>query len=231
MNVSVFCTTFWDNYQERAEAKRVELLDWSQRVSKHLPDAFKFLSTGCCDDLSLNPTKLPCINSGAPKTKAYDVWNWSYFLCAFESALWFSWHNLPMAEVLIGWESNCWVNRQTNIQKLLDEFEARKDLIMAPQYHGSPDFNFIAMKRGAIPKFQHHRRRGNLVESDKKAQLAEIEMGEIFKNDWWNPWPEVLSIRQEYGVPPPFHCIPNDEAMRWPLVALPSPIVQQHILA
>jgi len=230
MNVSVFCTTFWDNSPEKAELKRPELDYWTQRVKKALPDAFQFLSTGCCDNLELNPTKLPCINSGAEKTKAYDVWNWSYFLCAFESALWFAWHNLRESEILIGWESNCWLNRQTNAIKLLDEFRANNASIMAPQYHGSPDFNFIAMKRSAIPKFQHHRRRGNLIESEAKAELAEIEMGEIFKRDWWNPWPEIVSIRQEYGVPTPFHCLPDSEAVRWPMIALPSPEVQKHIM-
>lgn len=232
MNILAFCTTFWDDDPKLAEAKGPELAAWHSRVMRDLDcDALGvFLATGCCDNWDLNPLlelRVPMLKSFEPRTKPYDVFRWSYFLCAFESALWNALHcGLPW-DLLVELESNCWINPKVNLSDLLTEFPARPELILAPAWCEQPDFNFLVMKPAAVPAFLHHRRRANLVDDDQPMpMLAEAELGQIFKGRWWNPWPEIQSIRQGYQVPG--WAMPSNEVAKdWPCVALPSPEIQK----
>ena len=237
MRTLVFCTTFWDDKPELAEAKKPELLDWLLRVDKRFNSPSVFLATGCQDKPELNPLRswggklwdrrndIPVISSGEPKTKPYDIFHWSYFLCAFEAALWHA--KSQSFDLLVELESNCWINPSLNLPKLFGEFLARPELILSPAWCDQPDFHFLVMKPAAVPAFLHHRLRGNLVNYDQpKPMLAEIEIGRIFKDRWWKPWAEPYSIRQGYNVSG-WTMVPDEEAKHWPVVGMPSPGIQK----
>ena len=238
MKAIAFCTTFWDDDPKLAEAKATELNGWVDRAERYFHPGGMFLATGCQDDPRLNPVRdrVSCVvPSGEPKTKPYDVFRWSYFLCAFEAALWKVTLNAQRWagpwDLLVEMESNVWINPKVDVGALLSTFLMRDELILAPSWFGRPDFNLLIMKPAAVPAFLHHRLRGNLVDHDKPCpMLAEDELGEIFKGRWWNPWPDLMICRQQWGIPenPPDWRVTEDEVAKdWPVVALASPEIQR----
>jgi len=229
MNVAIFCTTFWGSSTEKAKSECEKINAWSRGVSKVFPDAYKFLSSGTYSDPSLNKTSLPMISSGAEKTQPYDYWNWCYYLCAFDSAMWYAWHNLQNYDIVIGWENDCWANNGKEIEKALAKFMASNFLMMSPAWSGNPDVCWIVIKRIGIPRFLNFRRRGNLVESEHKSHLAENEIGYVFCDSWMNPWPEVETIRQECRKASSKPRFDDCYAMKLPMISCPSQNVKKLI--
>jgi hypothetical protein len=231
MNIAIFCTTFWDRSPDKAKSECDNINTWSREISKVFPNAYKFLSCGTYSDPLLNTTSLPILSSGADRAKPYDVWNWCYYLCAFDSAMWYAWHNLQRYDVIIGWEYDCWINNQSEVESAMNRFMQSDLLMMAPGWSGNPDVNWIAIKRSGIHRFLHYRHRGNLVESEVKSHLAEEELGYIYRGSWMNPWPEIETIRQECRTESSKPRFDDIYAMKLPMISLPSPNVKRSLLA
>jgi hypothetical protein len=123
-------------------------------------------------------------------------------------------------DMLIGWESDTYV-LSANLQAIVKEFEGRPELLCAPRWWKWVDQNFFIMKREGVLRYLHGRLRANLIAPGTKPEpmLAEHEWAEIFHGSWWNPWPNVASIRQDHGI----QDTKDVEAAAWPLVRRPSP--------
>lgn len=44
----------------------------------------------------------------------------------------------------------------------------------------------------------------------------------VFDKRYWNPWPDVTTVRHEHGTPEQFKGT-DDEIMKWPLIVKYSP--------
>lgn len=233
MNIIAFTTTWWDDKADIAVWKKPQLESWLGRVEKYFNPVRVFLATGGKDNPALNPLadRVSIVRSFAAKPLGYDPYRYCYFLCAFEAALWEALRRPEPWDLLVDMEADFWINKTVDVPALLAEFQSRPELILSPAWMQNPDSNFVVMKRDAVPYFLHHRLRGNIVpEPLPLPMLAEVEMAAIFKDKWWNPWPQFLMTRQHWGIPPKppqWDVVPDDIAKHWPVCRMPSPAIKE----
>lgn len=227
MNLACFTTSWWDDRADVAAMKAPELNSWYDRMTKLFHPSVLFVATACEDLPELNPLKgrAEMVRFGCKKSKPYDPIRWAYCNCSLEAALN---HALTLPwDLLIDIEADAFT-RGVNWPVLFKEFQSRPELLLAPAWWDSPETNIMVMKREAIPQFFNNRKRKNLVEdTEPTPMLCEEEFALIFQGKWWNPWRDVRTIRQEYGVVG-HYTVPDETAMTWPFVRLPSPKVRAH---
>lgn len=254
MKITVFTTSWWNNQEEfDARYEGVKLYDvdprtktgilqfhpdykgmfglrqWRERVTRWFPGSPCFISCGTWSDPNLSRfgRLVSIVNAGAEPDHDYTG-SWNYSMCAFTAAMAYmlnqtGWDLLVhlCEDVLFG---------AMNWDSLLREFITRPEEVMSDDWYGRPGY-VVAWKRSAASRFLHQRLRPNLAETDSTGlQLPEDEIGRMFAGKIWNPWPHLVSTRQDFGHESGKYVVPED-TLKWPFIRLPHPrIIDQYIL-
>ena len=224
MNIIAFTSSYWDD--ERS-AKRPDLHDplfglraWRDKVDYLFKPFHKFITCGTWSEPQFSPIgkDVEIINAGLPVGIPYHHLRHQYCMGAFTSA---------MAHVLnrndwdfvVMLDTDCLIGA-VDFPSLFKEFDQRPEIIVSNSWCGTPSGPFAIYKREACVRFLHHRLQGNCVlnESSPDLMLAEYEIGKIYEGLWWNPWPEINNVRQDYSVNP------NDPS---PMAFLHCPFIRQ----
>jgi hypothetical protein len=215
---------------------RFGLREWHRNQLAWFDPAIAFIACGTWSEPAYCPLPIPVINSGAEPTKP-AVLPWNYSSCAFSAACY---HLLNTKD----WDLAVHITDDMLVgpidwQALLTEFMERPEEILATRWYTRMDWP-LAMKRNAVIRFAHQRCRTNLLyfPFSEDAYLEEEMMAlwggcmkpligafvypECAENRWWCPWPDIPTIRQDHGINGSPHP-PDDEAMNWPIVRLPTP--------
>ncbi len=217
---------------------RFGLREWHRNQVAWFNPALAFIVCGTWSDPDLCPLNLPVINSGAEPTKP-AVLPWNYSSCAFSAAM-FHLLNTKDWDLAIHLTDDQLVG-PIDWQALLTEFMDRPEEVLATKWYSRMDWP-IAMKRSAVIRFAHQRCRANLLyfPFTEDAYLEEEQMAlwggcmkplmgafiapECAEPRWWCPWPDLPTIRQDHGISGSPHP-PDDEALEWPIVRLPTPTI------
>lgn len=224
--IACFSLTYWAN-RAHADLLSGELIEWKKRVQGILLPDWLYLACGTKIDSGYNPINVPIVNAEVTYTKSHDVTYWAYSFCAETAGMWYAILNTD-CDIVAQIATDCLIN--FDVASKLNEFATRSDLVLAPSWFGFVDDAIIFYKREAIVKFLNERRRGNLIEAKDCSimpLLSEHEKTEIFKGRWWNPWPGIITMRQEYGISDR-QPIPDDRVVseNWPIVLRPSPYIK-----
>ncbi len=234
MRLANFLTANWRDAAE-AQAKGEGLFglrEWLERTTYLFSPAFSFVACGTWSDPDFSPlpASVPIVNSGVEFTRVYDHFYWMYDACAYTAALAYVLNRRDW-DLLVTLDNDVLVG-DVDFQALLTEFMGRPETYLTPAWCRRPGGPFIALKREGAVRWQHMRRRANLIEepTDPPPLLIEEELGAIFKGRWWNPWPEIATMRQDYGEDDPR---PTREPLdqNWPFVRLPDPAIIGEYLA
>lgn len=206
-----FTMTCWNTRQE-AERLGPTLQATMDRVEHYFSPRRFFLASGTWSEPNWSPLpmRVPVINSGASLTKPYEPRRWCYAACALTAA---------MAYALADSEWNLLVTLDTDVlvgavdfDAILREFLDRPEELVGSAWQGHMGMP-LAWKREGAARWQHQRRRANLIEDNEPDPLwIEEEYDVIYKGRWWNPWPHIKTTRQEGDEPL------NPDAVTWPFV-------------
>ncbi len=234
MRIIAFTTTYWDNLES---SRRPEITDpifglraWHDRVRFLFSPTSIFLACGTWSDPALNPLDglARVVNAGIPVGIPYNVHRHQYCMAAYTAAMA---HLLDRQDwdLAVLLDTDCLVGA-VNFPKLIDEFLKRPDFILTNAWCRFPAGPLVVFKREACVRLLHHRIQGNIVLHDDSddLMLAEWELGEIFKGVWWNPWPQIESVRQDFPMNPDD---PDPlQFLRCPFIRQPNPKVIQPFL-
>ena len=237
MRIIAFTMSYWDNEEQARRAGEL-LVPWKETVDKWLKPVSAFIACGTWSEPALSPLgpEVPVINADAVKDRPYDVVWHNYSLCSFGAAFHYAlshayWDLLAIldTETLIG---------NVNFEKLLGEFLERPELHLNEDWHGRPGGPFQVWKREGASRWLNYRQRANFIpkpevkegqEPPAEPMLQEYEMGVIFKDLWWNPWPEIPTMRQDHGEDSEKYVTPED-TLKWPFVRKPHPSIVERYL-
>lgn len=206
---------------------RFGLKSWFSNAIRWFPEQRYIVACGTWSDpdYSRFGRMVKIINSGALPNHPYTG-SWNYAMCAFTGMMAYAlnlndWDLMVMldGDVLFGaldWNS------------LLREFASRDTEVMGTDWHGRPGY-LMAWKRSAAIRFLHQRLRPNLSETFSEGmELPEDELGRMYEGKLWNLWPDLVTVRQDYGHEAEKYINPQD-TLTWPMIRLPHPsIIEQY---
>lgn len=233
MTSIAFVTSFWDDAEDARKKGEgpFGLKSWRERIQHYFSPDHIFIAAGTWSDPKFSPLpyEVPVINSGVEKIGDYDPWYNQYSACAYTAAYAYA-LNIPGWDICINLDNEILVGA-VDFDSLLTEFMQREEELLEADWHGRPG-GMMFLKRKGASRFLHERRRANIIEnrSGQKPMLVEDEIGEIFKGRWWNPWPHIQSIRQDFKRHPQDAQKRIPEVFDWPFVSEPHPqIVERYI--
>jgi hypothetical protein len=232
MRIWLFTLAHWHTQEDAsklaADKSYFGLNHWLIRARFLLDPRHVFIASGTWSDPLWNPLGrfVPVINSGATLTKPYEARYWNYAACAFTGALAYALNQSTQWDLLCLLDTDALVGR-VNFDALLREFAGRPETYLTAAWDGPPGGPFAAWKHAGASRWLHQRRRANLVASEATPEpiLIEEEWGEIYRDTWWNPWPENATLRQDNR--PEL----NDAALGWPFVRMPCAEIVERYLA
>ena len=229
MRTIAWTTSHWDDEEQ---SRRPEITDglfgleaWHKRVTYLFKPIHSFIACGTWSDPAFSPLdpSVAIVNAGIKAGIPYDYRRYQYWMAAFTAASAYvlnrnDWDLLLLldTDTLVG---------AVDFKSLLSEFMERDELILSNNWSDTPSGPFFAIKRDGVARFLHCRLKGNCVLNEKSQDmmLGEYEIGEIYKGLWWNPWPEITNVRQDYSVNPND---PNPMAfLHCPFIRQPHPAV------
>lgn len=227
MRIIVFTMAWWES-PEHAQSQSIALNKWLSDVRYYYRPQHIFVASGTWSEPMHSPLPLllPVINGGVTKDRPYDAVWWNYSSTALTAALSYvltrrDWDLVVChdTDVLVG---------AVDFDSLLREFLSRPETLLCADWHGRPSGGSpLVWKPYAAAKWINQRRRANLIEhneGDPLPMLVEDEMGEIHKGQWWNPWPHLQTMRQDFGCSSE---IPERDPLEkeWPFVRMPNPSI------
>ena len=237
MKVICFTMSYWDDEVQAQKAGEL-LLPWKKTVDKWLKPVHRFVSCGTWSEPSLSPlgADVPIINAGAVKDRPYDVIWHNYSGCAYGAAFHYAltmnyWDLIAIldTETLIG---------NVDFDAVLNEFLKRPEIHLNQDWHGRPGGPLQVWKREGLSRWLNYRQRANFIPKPEPVEgvepeppmLLEDEMGIIYKDLWWNPWPEFPTLRQDCGEDSEKYVTP-EETLKWPFIRKPHPSIVERYLA
>jgi len=227
MKIIVFTMAWWES-REHAWEQWDALNKWLDAVQYYYQPRHTFLASGTWSEPTQSPLPkwVPIINGGVTKDRPYDAVWWNYSSTALTAAFSYvlnrrDWDLLVLhdADVLVG---------AVDFDSLLREFMSRPETFLCSDWHGRPSGGSpLVWKPYAAAKWLNQRRRANLIEHTAgipTPMLVEDEMGIIHEGEWWNPWPNIPTMRQDFGCTSK---IPEREPLEkaWPFVRMPNPAI------
>jgi len=221
MKVVVFGIANWD-CQAQADYLKPYMEEWRNRVRFFVNDPEIFISTGTYSDPKYSPLNLPLVQNGITKTRPYSK-NWNYFRNGFMTGCWNALLNMDF-DVLF--HIQCRNLLGTDMISNLHRFMDSTKQIMAPRFvsksigiDNSVDVSLMAMKPDAVRLFTSFGLRPSL--SPFEQQNCETEALELFKDSWYNPYPEINTCSKRvssFGNDGPDD-MSKEEFMRLPFIA------------
>lgn len=230
MRTIAWTTSHWDN---EAQSRRPEITDelfgleaWHKRVTCLFKPIHSFIACGTWSDPAFSPldSSVAIVNAGIKVGIPYDYKRYQYWMAAFTSASAYVLNLRNDWDLLLFLDTDSLVGA-VDFKSLLSDFMERDELIISNSWSDTPSGPFFALKMDGVARFLHCRLKGNCVLDDQSQDLmlGEYEIGEIYKGLWWNPWPEITNVRQDYSVNPND---PNPMAfMHCPFIRQPHPAV------
>jgi len=196
MKIIVFGVINWDS-KVQAEYLKPSLEEWRNRVRYFCDEPEIFMASGTYSNPKYNPLNIPIIQNGITKTRPYSK-NWNYFRNGFITGCWYSLLNMEF-DVLI--HVQCRTFLGVDLISTLHRFMDSSKQIMAPRYvsktkniHDSVEVSMMAMKPDAVRLYTSFGIRPSLSPYDQIN--CETEAFELFGNSWYNPYPEIQSIKK-----------------------------------
>ncbi len=230
IRVWAWTTSWWDGPEQARAATdgTFGLLAWHQRVTQYLSPSHCFIACGTWSNPTLCPLhRVPVINAGITQGTPYDIYYNHLCLAAWTGAMAYALNHRESWDLLVLLDTDALIGA-IDFDALLREF-LRRDEILLAQWWGSDIGGplYVWKPEGAV-RFMHGRHRANLLPqpSDKKAKkppTSEAEMLSIYSGAWWNPFPELRTVRQDYGQTDPER--DNAKVLKWPLVRKPDPAI------
>lgn len=232
----VFGVSHWDT---KEEAKNVydQICQWRHSIyysglDVSNIDDHMFLTTGTYSKPSLLYQhllpdlmlyRLSVIQNGVQYTKPYDV-TWNYFRNGFMTGIWHFLLNKRNCDILFHIQPRTLI-RKNALDGLMNEFRESDALIMAPKlkydYGVHVEVSFMAMKREAVMLYASSGLRSSLSLVPLGAFNCEAEAEHLFYDKWFNPWPDISSIRK-YPMVRREDCeynISDEEFIKLPFIA------------
>lgn len=230
--VIAFTTTHW--CRESIGSPRIidpvfGLGAWYRRVKYLFSPIHTFLACGNWSDPFMNPLPgVSVVNAGLHSCIKYDLFRSQLCMAAYTAAMAYV-LNRSHWDLVVLLDTDCLVGA-VDFPKLIDEFVRRPEIILTNSWNDAPAGPCVILKREGCVRLLHHRIQGNIVlgDSSPNLMLGEFEMKAIFEGKWWNPWPEIKTVRQDFYVNPND---PNPMAFLYcPFVRQPHPDLVQPYL-
>lgn len=205
--------------QAHANSINDDLVDWHERARAAFRDPPDTLLVERGPRHDFFPIISPILFAGIPDSKPYHCKDWSYGVACGQAAL--SYVMQHEFDLCVGLTTDAILG--VSLQAIAEEFMTRPEVIGGPLWHGSLDTHLVLMKRPAIIDILYSL---PFMPLGQNALYYEHALGMLFDRRWWNPWPEVRTIRHEYGTPEQFRG-PDDDIMHWPMLAKTSPAVAE----
>ena len=199
MKTIVYGVTHWDD-EEQAKEQASDLHQWYNRVKTHIPNASEiFLTTGTYSPPQYNP--LPCKLFQIPffRPAPYNKQN-CYFRLGFITGIWKALLDFPDFDLLIHCQCRHLLG-ESILEHLENFFYKRDELVMSINFTADNntlygmDVGFLVMKKPAALYYTIASKR-NVCESSYECLNCEEEAYEMFKNNWYNPWPHIPTVKQ-----------------------------------
>lgn len=232
MRIIAFTMGYWNNEGHAKDQAHgmFGLIEWHKRVVRFLDPMGLFIACGTVSNPDFNPLNdrgVLTVNSGQKDVGGYDVYYNQYSLCAWMAAMAYA-CNRQDWDLLCILDTDCLVGA-VDFDLLFREFMEREELMLSPQWFDRPGGPFYAFKPDGAAWYLHRRLRANMIASGgQEPMLQENEMATIFGNKWWNPWPDIQSMRQDYPQRQPAD---PRECLVWPFVRFPHPSIIEEYLA
>lgn len=221
MKVLVFGVANWDN-QAQADYFKPYMEEWRNRVRYFVNEPDMFISTGTYSDPTQMDVNVPIIQNGITKTRPYSR-NWNYFRNGFLVGCWNAILNYDF-DILLHVQCRNLIG--IDMISMLHRFNDSNKQVMAPKYISesrdikiSIDVGFLAMKPDAVRTYTTFGIRPSLSPFDQIN--CETEAYEIFGDSWYNPFPEINTIKKResnFGKDGDAD-LSKEEFMRLPIIA------------
>jgi len=225
MKIVVFGVGNWDS-QAQADFLKPSYEEWRGRVRYFCNEPEMFIATGTYSNPKEAPLNVPIIQNGITKTRPYSK-NWNYFRNGFMTGCW---HSILNMEFDVLFHVQCRTLLGADMMSNLHRFMDSSKQIMAPRYvsktreiENSIEVGCMAMKSDAVRLFTSFGFRPSLSPS---AQVnCETEALELFKDSWYNPYPEINSCRKRESS---FGKDGEDDLSKEEFMKLPLIAAQKH---
>ena len=215
MKIIVFGTTNWDSEEQfnldcKICNKKEQLYEWYNRAFKFITNPYKvFITAGSESNTDINPLPVDLFQIGFKKTIRHSNQN-NYFRLALMTGVWKTLLEYPDFDLLIHIQCNYLLGK--DFGPLLSEFMQREEQLMALNFKSALpagmqaknnncfiETGFMALKRPAAQIYVAAGMR-QCCDPDPYPLSCEEEAYTMFANSWWNPIPDILTIRQRDRV-------------------------------
>lgn len=222
MKILAFSTVYFPDARS-ARSQFADIADWRERAISAMPECPRLFLVDGEQGANHAPLWCECIQAGAVHSAPYHCRDWSYAAAAYQTG----WHYAMQmgfhlcaflaADAVLG----------VDLRAVIDEFMARPEVLCGPAWFDKVETHFMLMKPAAVqdalfslpftplPKFPA-----------RNAMYYEEALGLLFAGRWWDPWPNVRTIREEYQTPE-FIRGHDEEKIKWPMLAKGSPATIQ----
>lgn len=186
--IIVFSVAFWRD----APVKLYN--EWLKRVKSAIKYDRLFLAPGSYSDPTVMPDGTEVVQIGIKNTREYSR-DWNYFRVGFQTALYHLLLNIKDFDVAIHVQDSVFLYE--DLMPYVKEFLKRSEILAAPKFSSEMgcfiETGLMMLKKPAIEKYITSPLRPSLTEDE--SLNVEEEALLLFKDNWWNFAPEVLTIR------------------------------------
>lgn len=200
MNILVYGVHHWgDNPLPKKEL--AHLKEWKERIYHYIPGAQIFIATGNYSDpqKSPHPANVKIVQNDLPFLDKYSI-QVNYFRNGLTTGIWHALLNEKQWDILLHIQPRVLLG--TSMLSYLETFLKNDTYqVIAPCHHCSYgteiEISFFGMKRAAAQKLVTAGLRQSIEQKNTVSTIScEQEALLLFKDQWYNPWPEVLTTRQ-----------------------------------
>lgn len=192
MRILAWTISYWNTPEEALKIGEgiLGLRAWKARVQHAFSPVGFFVACGTWSDPSLCPTDMLVVNSGVEFRGPLDYWYRNYSKCAIDAGLAYALNRTDWDILLL--LDNDGLLGDCDCDWMIKTFWSRPETLMAPSWHGGvPGGPMLTFKRAGAARLKHFRRTPNMRDAaDIPGPNFETELADLFRNLWYNPWPD-----------------------------------------